>query len=167
MVAQVSETTRAAVWSELLEAARLSRYYGFLAERHANHARWVKIFLAIAGTGAAAGLLDFTPVWLIEIAGGLAAVLVILDLTHRPSEKAARFSSISERLTHLETASRNLWEDVQSYEIEPNEIKQRLTSLRKEIDNLTAGLSEFTTDEALNERCAELTYKVEQSRYAG
>ena len=166
MTAQVSEVTRVAVWSELLVAARLARYHGQLAARHSRYANWTKVLLAIAGTGAAAGLLDFMPVLLVEIAGALAAALIIWELTQRQSEKAARFSLISERLNHLETALRNLWEDVQSQGIDTDEARHRLTALRTEIDDLTARFSDLTTDDELNERCAKEAYEVESNRYA-
>ena len=166
MTAHVSETTRAAVWGELLELARLVRYHGCMAARHTKYANCMKALFAIAGTGAAAGLLDFMPILLVEIAGALVAALIIWDLTQRPSEKAARFSLISERLAHLETAQRHLWEDVEAHSIDTNEARHRLALIRKEVDDLTASLSKFTTDDDLNVRCTEEAYGVELNRYA-
>ena len=83
----VTEQTRNAVWQELLDVARLVRYYEALSDRHRRNHIIVRFLLLVAAASGIAALLDQLPAIAQLIAGGLIAVLVVWDFVSDYAKK--------------------------------------------------------------------------------
>ena len=98
----VTEQTRNYVWQELLDAARLVRYYEALSDRHRrNHSR-VRFLLLAAATGSIAALLDLIPESTQLFTSAWVALLVAWDFVSDYAKKAAVLHTISLECSALE-----------------------------------------------------------------
>ena len=98
----VSERTRNEVWRELLDAARLTRYYEALADRHRPNHTLTRLFLLATAASGIAALLDVLPDVVRLVAGGLIAFVVAWDFVADYAKKAAILHAISLGCSTLE-----------------------------------------------------------------
>ncbi len=162
----VTEQTRNAIWQELLDVARLVRYYEALSDRHRRNHKIVRFLLLAAAAGGIATLLDLLPAIAQLIAGGLVALLVAWDFASDYAKKAAVLHAISLECSDLEREWRDLWLKLET--IGDAEAHQENTRLSQRISHVTgwAGQVDVREDRKLNEKCEEAAYKVIADQYA-
>ena len=124
----VTDATRNGVWQEMLDAARLVRYYGRLADRYQRRHFCVRVALLTFGLVGASTVTDVLPEyrWLGEAqaaAGLVIAVLVAWDMLAGYATKGAVLDSIRRECTELETELRELWGEVQADELGDKEAR--------------------------------------------
>lgn len=168
----VSETTRNAVWQELLNAARLVRYYSSLADRHRRNGRIIQFLLMAAATSGIAGLLDLLPAFIQQTAAAAAAaavaILVVCDFFGDYAWKAAVLHVICIECNRIESQWQTLWLEIDRPDLEDADALRQCETLGRRLNEITgqAGLVGVAVDAQLNKTCAEDTYKVMQERYA-
>jgi hypothetical protein len=162
----VSDQTRNAIWQELLDVARLVRYYEALADRHRRLHRIIRFLLLAAAASGVVTLLNLLPVLIQSLAGGLIALLVVWDVLGDYARKAAVLHAISLECSHLEVEWQNLWGELET--ISDTEARRRNTSLAQRIAEITgwAGHADIRDDPKLNEQSAEAAYQIMASRHA-
>lgn len=164
----VSEQTRSAVWRELLEAARLVRYYEALSDRHRKKHRLIRFLLLGATAGGIAALLELLPAELRLIASGLLALLVVWDAVSDYAKKAAVLHAVSLECSRLEIEWRELWADANDPETDEAHVRSEIRRLARRCSEVTgwAGHADIPEDRSLNEKCEAIAYTVEAERYA-
>ena len=163
-----SDETRNDVWQELLDAARLARYYEALSDRHQRKHRIVRFLLFVAGASAVATVLKFLPGEAQAVVGGLVAIVVAWDFVSDYAQKAAVLRTVSIACSELESEWRELWHDVNHDVVDEPQLRDQLQRLARRTREVTsrAGDAGVSVDQKLNERCAESAYKVVSDRYA-
>ena len=164
----VSDTTRNAVWQELLDAARLVRYYSSLADRHRRKQRIMQILLMAAAISGIAALLDPLPAFMAQIAVAAIAILVTWDFFGDYARKAAVLHVICIECNRIESQWQTLWLEIDRPDLEDTDALRQCETLGRRLNEITgqAGLVGVAVDAQLNKTCAEDTYKVMQERYA-
>ena len=90
-----SDQTRNTVWQNILDVARLVRYYETLADRHRFRHWMIRFLMLAAAAGGVAALLELLPSIAQLVAGGLIALLVVWDSISDYAKKAAVLHAIS------------------------------------------------------------------------
>ena len=168
MATMASSETRSDVWQELLDAARLVRYYEALSDRHRIKHSIVRFLLLASAVGGIGALLDLLPDKAQLIAGALVALLVIWDFMADYAKKAAILHTISKECSDLEIKWQALWREVNRAESDDGEIRFQIEQLARRAREVTgrAGDADIRVDHKLNQKCAESAYKVTAERYA-
>ena len=163
-----SNETRNEVWQELLDAARLVRYYEALSDRHRFKHSIVRFLLLASAVGGIGALLDLLPDNAQLIAGALVALLVVWDFMADYTKKAAILHTVSKECSDLEIKWRALWRDVNREDADDVEIRNQIEQLARRALAVTgrAGDADIREDQKLNEKCAESAYEVTADRYA-
>ena len=166
--AMVSETTRNEVWQELLDAARLLRYYETLSDRHRRKHRIIQVLLMAAATSGIATVLDLMPGFTQQIAGAAVAILVVWDFNGDYARKAAVLHAISIECNRLESRWHKLWLEIDRPDLDDADALHQCEILGQRLLDITsqAGPAGVEIDAELNRTCAEDAYKVMQERYA-
>lgn len=164
----VSEQTRSAVWHELLEVARLVRYYETLSDRHRKKHRWIRFLLLGATAGGIAALLELLRSELRLFASGLLALLVVWDAVSDYARKAAVLHAVSLECSRLEIEWRELWGDANDPEADEAHVRNEIRRLARRCSEVTgwAGHADIPEDRSLNEKCEAIAYTIEAERYA-
>lgn len=167
----VSDQTRNEAWQGFLDAARLGRYYAALSDRHRRVHQFRRVALLVAAAGGVSTFLNLLPEgfqWVAEFAGALIAVVVIWDLVSDDAKKAAILHTISIECGDLENQWRDLWSAVDQEDSDEAEVRNRIRKLGDKVLRVTAraGDSDIREDQRLNEKSAEIAYKVMTDRYA-
>ena len=164
----VSERTRNEVWRELLDAARLARYYEALADRHRRNHTLTRVFLLATAASGVAALLDLLPDAARLVAGGLIAFVVAWDFVANYAKKAAVLHAISLECGALEEEWRALWIDANDDGAEDSEVQRRNRELSRKIMAIAgwAGHVDVREDRKLNEECEEAAYRIMAERHA-
>ena len=164
----VSDQTRNAVWQDLLDAARLVRYYDALSDRYRRNHAVVRFLLLAAAAGGIAALLDLLPAIAQLIAGGLVALLVAWDFVSDYARKAAVLHAIGLECGELENEWRELWAEVNDSEADEAEARRRSRQLARKLLNATgwAGYADIPENRRLNEECEKAAHRVVADRYA-
>lgn len=162
----VTEQTRNAIWQELLDVARLVRYYEALSDQHRRNHLIVRFLLLAAAAGGIAALLDLLPAIAQLIAGGVIALLVAWDFVSDYAKKAAILHAISIECSALEIEWQDLWLELEN--ISDDDARLENTRLSRKIANVTAwaGQADIREDRRLNEECEKAAYRVMTDRYA-
>ena len=162
----VTEQTRNAVWQELLDVARLVRYYEALSDQHRRNHLIVRFLLLAAVAGGIAALLDLLPAMAQLVAGGLIALLVAWDFVSDYAKKAAILHAISIECSAMEIEWQALWLELET--ISDAEARRENTRLSRRIVDVTgwAGQADIREDRKLNEECEKTAYRVVTDRYA-
>lgn len=162
----VNEQTRHDVWRELLDAERLARYYEALAERHRRRHLAIRFSLLLAATGGLASSLEVLPQSAQLIAGLVITALVALDFALDEARKTAVLNLIKIECRALGNEWKNLWAGLEhSSDDEARRENERLARRLAEVIGW-AGQAEVGEDDALNEQCERVTYKVMREDYA-
>ena len=166
--AMVSDQTRNAVWQEILDVARLVRYYEALADRHRFRHSMIRFLLLAAAAGGIAALLELLPPVAQLVAGGLVALLVVWDFISNYAKKAAVLHAISLECSYLENEWRELWLDINNGTTDEDDARNRNNRLARRIADVTgwAGHADIRENRKLNEKCEEAAYRVVVDQYA-
>ena len=165
-------TLRNAVWQQLLDAERLTRYYGELADRFRRRHKVPRYLMAASSVAGAAAIM-FEAVWIPDGAYVPAFLLVIAavvwDFMHDYGDKAAILYSISVECGEYETELQDLWRSVDA-EQPPEEaaIRARLKEIASGMDRVTAraGYAGIGEDEALIDKTQAEGFQVIADRLA-
>ena len=159
-------TLRNAVWQQLLDAERLLRYYGELADRYRRRKMLPRFLMAASSiAGAAAILLDvewipdeaYLPAFLLVVAA------VVWDFMHDYGGKAAILYSISVECGEFETELQELWRSVDASP-PPEEafVRTRLKDIASAMGRVTAraGYAGIRDDDALIDKTQKEGFEV-------
>lgn len=162
----VAEQTRNAIWQELLDVARLVRYYEALSDQHRRNHLIVRFLLLAAAAGGIAALLDLLPAMAQLVAGGVIALLVAWDFVSDYAKKAAILHAISIECSAMEIEWQALWLELEN--ISDADARLENTRLSRRIADVTgwAGQADIREDRKLNEECEKAAYRVMTDRYA-
>ncbi len=151
------------VWYPLLDAERLTRYYGHLATRFRRLQFVLNMFIAASTTGAAVSLLaqlpDQVSAWLSAGLFFMVAVGVAWMSYADYSKKATTAFIVSKQCGELALAWRQLWWDMDA----PDATK-RAQELELRLNQITN--VEIDIDDDLNQQCAEEAYATCQAEFA-
>ena len=168
----ITEQTRKDIWDELLDVARLVRYYEKLSDKHhRNHKIFRFLLLGSAASGVAA-MLELFPENIrqdIQIfAGGVIALIVAWDMVTNYAKKAAVLHAISCEISTLEIEWRDLWAEANANEADDAEIRSKNRLLAKKLSEVTgwAGKEDIRENQKLNEECESIAHRVMQEKYA-
>lgn len=165
-------TLRNAVWQQLLDAERLSRYYGKLTDRHRTWQRIPRYLMGVSSVVGAAAIMfetDWTanavylPAFLLVIAA------VVWDFIHDHGDKAAILHSISVECSEYETELQDLWRSVDAEQpSKESHIRARLKDIESGMQRITsrAGYAGVKVDEKLNEKAQKEGFKVISDRFS-
>ena len=164
----VTEQTRNAVWQVLLDVARLVRYYEALSDRHRRNHLIVRFLLLAAATSSIAALLHLIPDIAQPVASSGVALLVVWDFVSDYAKKAAVLHTISLECNALEIEGRELWDDIEDYNVAADGARRKKQQLERKLLEVTgrAGQADIRQDRKLNEKCEKDAYKITVERYA-
>ena len=165
----VNQTTRNAIWQELLDVTRLVRYYDALSDKYRNKHFIVRLLLFLAASGEILTLLSLFPDNIEQsiglLAGFFIAVLVAWDFVCDYAKKAAVLHTISIECSRLETEWKSLWNELGN--MSDSEALQKNKDLAIRISEITgwAGQAGINEDPKLNQKCTMDTYNVIREKY--
>lgn len=162
----VSTATRNHVWNQLLDIARLARYYGRLSSRMTLRNNLRTGTLALAATSAAVSLLNILPAAVELVANVAIAGLACWMLIGNHAQKLAVVRGVSERCRELESETRSLWLNLDR--LDDTQARTKWEDLDREINRVTSKpeSSGVPNDDALNEACEEEAYRAIGQEYA-
>lgn len=162
----VSEQTRNDIWQGLLDAARLDRYYEALAERYRQRHLALRILLLLAAIGGMVSLLEVLPRVAQLVAGLAIIVLVALDFAFNLARKTSVLNLINIECTALGNEWKSLWASLDR--ISDDDACCENDRLARRLVKVTgwARHAEVGVDDALNEKCERVAYKVISEEYA-
>ena len=165
----VSEQTRNDVWQELLDVARLVRYYEALSNRYRHNHMIVRFLLLVVTLGGIAALLDLLPPVAQIIAGAVVALLFAWDHAADYAKKAAVLQAISLECSLLEDEWKQLWATIcaKDANVTDEEARRMNRQLTRRISYVTgwAGQADVRDDPRLNKECEKVAHKVMADRY--
>ena len=162
----VGEQTRNDIWQGLLDAARMVRYYEALSERYRRRHLAHRILLLLAAIGGMASLLEVLP-RVIQLAAGLAIIaLVALDFAFNLARKTSVLNLVNIECTALANEWKSLWASLER--VSDDDARHENDRLERRLVKVTgwAGHAEVGVDDALNEKCERVAYKVMSEEYA-
>lgn len=167
----VSDTTRNLVWQDMLDAARLVRYYEKMSSRYSHYDRIIRSALFLSATGIMATVLDVLPqfvkAWGDGVLSGVIVVVLMLDFLADFRGKTELLSVVSTECSELVREWDRLWNDLASWEANDNDIRARNGELDRRITMATARTEgRVPVNEKLNLKCANQTYRMMIGRYA-
>ena len=163
-----TDQTRDDAWYELLDIARLVRYYEAMSDRYRRSHRTVRFLLLAAAASGIATVVELLPATMQYVSGGLVALLVMWDFVSDYAEKAAVLHAISVELSNLEIERSRLWAAVNNPDTTDDEVQQTSYQLARRLSEVTAwaGLADIREDRKLNEQCEASAYNFMSDRYA-
>ena len=185
----IEPNLRNALRQAMLDAERLGRYLGSLAEVHRRGHRNLRFILLFAAVGGITGIVEILPVsWaaaavvVSSISGIVIIALVIWDFMAEDGKKAAILHAISIEFGEYELRLRSLW--LALNRIEPaNGDEEEWTAQRIKMDHevqaeiraiedgmlratARAGYADISEDERANQRATDEAYQVVEARFA-
>lgn len=152
------------VWIGLLDAERLSRYYGRLAVRLQRWHFGLTVFIALCSTGAAATLIASLPGLIPTLLSLTVAAGAIWSSYANYSKKAAVASVIRSQCDDLIIDWKQLWSDLNT---DRQDIPKQVEALQRKLNEITKpALEHGLTDNALNERCTQEAYESLRAEFA-
>ena len=163
----VTEGTRHAVWSEMLDAARMTRYAEKMESRFRNRHSAVRFGLLLSATGSVATILNMLPEQWQMIPNLGIAVLVTWDFMSDYGTKIAVLNSARRECQDLETEWRQLWLDVDSATVTDSDIRERNKELSRRLGRATIPMDvHVKVSEKINVATTADAYRVTEDRYA-
>ncbi len=139
------------IWYTMLDAERLSRYYGQLATRFQRRQFWLNIAVAFCSLAAASVLLAKIDVIVSAVLFFVVSGGVIWGVFADYSKKAAIANVTTRECSAISVELKQLWRNPDV----PGAL-ERAISLEQRLDSIThVGLE---IDDKLNRKCAEETY---------
>ena len=163
----VSETTRNAVWNELLDSARAVRYYDTLSSQYRRKHRIIMVILAASAASGVAALLEWLPDKVQIVANAVVAIAAVWGLFSDHARKAAVLHSVSLQCSRLHDEYKSLWLDVENYTKDDEEIRHILKRLNAEGDRATGvvGYADISVDEKVNDKSTDDADEVLKDQY--
>ena len=167
-MAGATDATRNAVWQEMLDTARLVRYYERMASRQYRQHLAVRLVLLASATAGVAAATNALPKIIQVGSAAVVAILVAWDFLADYANKAAVLGSIRRECSEMEVELAALWGEIQADSIDDDDARRTLAELARRVTRATdcAGSAHVPTDEQLNVRCEEAAYKAMAGRYA-
>ena len=165
---EATDAIRNAVWQEMLDTARLVRYYERMTGRqHRQHLGVRLVLLASASAGVAA-VTDALPEAIQVASGAVVAILVAWDFLADYANKAAVLGSTRRECSEVEVELAALWGEIQADSIDDDAARRTLAELPRRVTRATdhAGSAHIPTDDRPNATCEEAAYKAMEGRYA-
>lgn len=159
--------TRNAVWLNMLDAARVTRYAEVMEARYRRVHLFVRFALLFSASAGAAAVLEVLPQRWALVSSALIASIIIWDLLTDYATKIAALK-IAKRLCHvLEDDWRELWRTVDSDQASDEMLLARNAALLKQLHQATAPMDEHVSvvDRA-NSHAAEYVYAVMKHEHA-
>ncbi len=163
----VTDETRNAVWQELLDVARLVRYYEAMADRHRRNHLVVRFVLLATAMGGVVAFFDLLPASVRLLLGAGIAGVVSWDLLSRYASKAAVLHAVSMECSLMETELRDVWLRLET--MEDDEARREWLRVSRRLAEVKgwAGQAGVAEDGKLNVECAEAAYATMQEQHAG
>ena len=172
----VTDQTRNAIWQDMWDAERYSRYYGSLSDSYRRRHKLMRfatlasvlveatISVSYIGTGVS-GM--WATVFLALIVGlGIAiTILVIWDATSNYAGDAVALSWVSLDCALLNAQWADLWLDIESFAIDEDEARSRQRELIRKFNTVAARI-DVDLDEKTNEISASEASEVLREKYA-
>ena len=111
---QPSDETVRMVWEGMVEADRLSRYYGYLAHRLKRLSELLPVAAIVLGVLMLSSIFYRLPGWIAFSAANFAALAFALSMLRGYSAKADRSVEIFQQLNRLQSEWELLWNNVWS-----------------------------------------------------
>ena len=167
-MAGVSEATRTAVWQEMLDVARLVRYYERMASRQQRWRHVVRLVLLVSAMAGISVIIKKLPEAVNVVSGAVIAFFVAWDFLTDPANKAAVLDSIRRDCSEVGGELDELWGKVQADAVSDAEARRTLAGLAQRVVRATdrTGSAHIPTNERLNAECEEAAFKVMKDRYA-
>lgn len=164
----IADQTRNAIWQDLLDVARLVRYYAALSDKHKFKHTLIQFLLLAAAFSGIAAVLQLLPEKFQLIPGALIALFIAWDFVAGYARKAAVLHTINYECNALEIEWAALWAEVQSAEISDACARDRNKKLEEKLLSVTiwAGQTDIREDPNLNKKCEKLAYKIVAEQYA-
>ena len=164
----VTDSTRNAVWQEMLDTARLVRYYDAMSSRQQRWNRGVRLVLLASATAGIAAGMNALPESFRVVSGAVIGVLVAWGLPRRPREQSGQCwdpsgaSATKRRWSWLHSGGRS------ADSVDDEEARRVLSELAPTRDALDRPRrsAHIPTNERLNVRCEEAAFKALADRYA-
>lgn len=163
----VTEATRRAVWNDLLDVSRVTRYAEAMGSRYRLLHLWIRFGLLLAASGSMATFLDvLSSHW--RVGFGLAiTALIVADFMLDCATKIAVLGSAKRECGVLESEWRELWLDVDLPESTDAEIRRRNMELVQRFGRATSSMdAQVRVSDRVNVLCTEAAYKVTGELYA-
>ena len=162
--------TRNAVWQTMLDADRLNRYYGVLADRHRARYRWLRFVLIFAAVGGVTRLTDLLPEaidWLPEVSALAIIALVIWDFMADYPRKAAILHTIAIECNDYSNQLHQIWLSLTRGEVDVERVIAQVAHIDTELSRITAraGVADIAENHKLNQQAATETYSVARDRF--
>ena len=172
----VTDQTRNAIWQDLWDAERYSRYYSSLSDAYRRRHKITRfatlasvlVEATISVSFVSIGVEGIWAVMFLALIVGLGiviAVLVAWDAVSNYAEDAAALSWVSMDCSSLNTQWADLWLDIESYAIDEREARSRQRELLRRF-NAIASRIDVDLDEEINEASAEDAVRVLKEQYA-
>lgn len=170
----VSESTRSAIWQDMLDSERYYRYYGQLADRYTKYHYAIRILLLVLVIAEAslAGFLvignaDWQKyiVWSIVACAVLLAIFIPVDVVFNFGQASTALGWISGDCSFLNLRYQQLWQDIESNIIDEEQARKAQRDLMLEYYILTARFS-VLANRKINKRSQEDANRVLEDRYA-
>ena len=163
----VTNGTRHAVWSEMLDAARMTRYAERMESRYRTLHAAVRFGLLLSATGSVATILDALPGQWQVIPNLAITVLVTWDFMSDYGTKIAVLNSAKRECQDLETEWRQLWLDVDSAVCTDSDVRMRNKELSRRLGRATIPMDvQVKVSEKINVASTADAYRVTEDRYA-
>ena len=164
----VTDSTRNAIWQEMLDTARLVRYYDVMASRQQRRYHSIRLVLLASATTGIAAAMEVLPELFRVGSGAAVGVLVAWDFLADYANKAATLGSVRRDCNEVEVELAALWGEIQADSIDDADARRRLTDLGRRITRATdrAGSAHIPTNDRLNTRCEEAAFKAMGDQYA-
>jgi hypothetical protein len=148
--ATIYSPTRRRVWDLMLDSDMNSRYWGYLARRYGTWDQWIRVGLAIAGTGTVVSFISKYPsvgAFLSLLTAGVFAAMFQLNYP----VKVERMATLSGRWTEIQFELENLWLRIDG---EQDDVARSvLTALESKVVQVKKDEVQFSYDQKLLERC--------------
>ena len=163
----VTSGTRHAVWNDMLDAARQSRYAEKMESRYRMRHLSVRFGLLLSATASVTALKDLLPEGWRMLPELAIATLIIFDFLMDYATKIAALNSAQRECQALENDWRELWQDVDSPHSAETDIRKRNKELLARLDRAVAPMDvHVKVNEKINIATTADAYRVTRDRYA-
>ena len=164
----VTDGTRHAVWNDLLDAARMSRYAERMESRYRTLHWTVRFLLLLSASGSVATIVGMIPEgWPGQLPNLAVAVLIAWDFMSDYATKIAVLNSTKRECQDLETEWRRLWLDVDSATADDAAVRERNRELSSRLGRATIPMDvHVKVSEQVNTASTADAYRTMEQRYA-
>ena len=148
---------REQIWTGILEADRLGRYYGMVSDKYSRWHLFLTCVVVVSASSSAASLLARLPEAIAAVALVIASAVAIWLYLKDYSGKAVAARLFSEQYDHLATEWRRLWYS--------DSTPEEIYALRRASDRIGAGY-DIPIDKDLHARAQEDSYATIPAEFA-